>query len=524
MTPGMDNLHIITSGAIPPNPADLVGSQHMDQFIEEAREVYDIVILDSTPILSAADAAILGRKVDGALLVYRVGLVSRGLLKRSTTQLEQVNCNIIGVVLNGMKPEISPDFQDYKHYSYYYSYGRSEEDKKDKGYKKGLTYLSKKRNGQETKKTKDETGGGGAGTPDKPMKKLNKMNLLFLLLSLVLLAGGLLWQNGVVDPFALIQSVLPKINPQMNGSPKEIRARDNSKRKPVTVRESTKGKATKKEKMTPNRTAPNKKPAVNRVAEPSRQVSPKTIEIPKSATPNKQVATPNQSRSEASRKKLVVRKQIPTPENPTIEKKTRDPFSEPLKVLSPKAKKIDKETSPKKPLVISKTRKIGMDGKKPALTGNDSVTKVSAYHPYSLYIGSFRTVERANKAVAIYTSKGLRSAYKVKVFLSKGVWYRVYLGYFESYEGADKFRLENGLKETTVKKTPYANLIGTYSSTSTLENKIESLKKLGFSPYVITDQGGKYRLFVGAFHPKSRAETQHEELKSKGISNRIVKR
>ena len=201
----------------------------------------------------------------------------------------------------------------------------------------------------------------------------------------------------------------------------------------------------------------------------------------------------------------------------------KDPFSDPLKVLSPKAKRIEKETTPKKPVVISKTRKSGMNGKNPAPTRKDPVTKVPAY-PYSLYIGSFRTIERANKAVAIYTAKGLRSAYKVKVFLSKGVWYRVYLGYFESHDGADKFRLENGLKETTVKKTPYANLIGTYSSISILENKVESLKKLGFSPYVITDHGGTYRLFVGAFNPKSRAETQNEELKSKGISNRIVKR
>ena len=68
-------------------------------------------------------AAILGKKVDGVLIVYRVGAVSRGLLKRTSTQLEQVKCNIIGVILNGMKPDISPDFPDYKYYKYFSYYG-----------------------------------------------------------------------------------------------------------------------------------------------------------------------------------------------------------------------------------------------------------------------------------------------------------------------------------------------------------------------------------------------------------------
>ena len=522
MTPGMDNLHIITSGAIPPNPADLVGSEHMVEFIEEAKEEYDMVILDSTPILSAADAAILGREVDGVLLVYRVGLVSRGLLKRSTTQLEQVNCNIIGVVLNGMKPEISPDFQDYKHYSYYYSYGGPDADEKGKGNKKGLNYFSKKINGQETKakqKTKkriDEPDGGGTGTPVKPKKKPKMMKLFFLLLSLALLTGGVLWQNGVVDPFAMIQAGTSKIKAKMNGASNEMSARSASKRKSTTTTKIPKRSATKKRDKTPRKTVPTKQQAV-------KEVSPKKIEVPKKRVPKKQVVASKPPKSKESRRRVVVRKKMPTPKTPTIAKKTKDPFAEPTIILSPKSKRIEKETTPKKPLVISKTRKIGMNGKKPALNRGSSVTKVPAY-PYSLYIGSFRTVKRANKAVATYTMKGLRSAYKVKVFLSKGVWYRVYMGYFESREKADRFRKENGLKETTVQETPYANLIGSYTSTSTLEKKIQSLKKLGFSPYVITDQGGRYRLFVGAFNPESRAETQREELKSKGISNRIVKR
>ena len=90
MTPGLDNLHIITSGPIPPNPAELIDSSALNDFIKEAKEDYDIIVFDSPPILSTADAAILGSKMDGVLLVYRVGTVSRGLLRRSTAQLERV--------------------------------------------------------------------------------------------------------------------------------------------------------------------------------------------------------------------------------------------------------------------------------------------------------------------------------------------------------------------------------------------------------------------------------------------------
>jgi capsular exopolysaccharide synthesis family protein len=528
LTPGMDNLHIITSGAIPPNPADLVGSEHMLEFIEEAKEAYDMVIFDSTPILSAADAAILGRKVDGVLLVYRVGAVSRGLLKRSTTQLEQVNCNIIGVVLNGMKPEISPDFQDYKHYSYYYSYGGPEGDKKEQGYKKRLTDLSKKLNGQETDEKTSDTNGGGGGSLEKREKKSNIMKLFSLFVALVLLAAGLLWQNGVVDPFAWIQPRLRAVKQDMNGSVKQKSLHATSSKKSGRITKNPKGTTSEKKRVTTRQTIPTKKPpVVKRVPKPSKKAAPKIEKAAKGEVSQKKVINAKRPEAKESKKRVVIRRKIAPPKSSSVEKKvikpSADPFADPFKDTSPKAKGIDKVPAPKEPLIISKTETSGMNGKKPAPNRLASVRKVPAY-PYSLYIGSFRTIKRANRAVSIYTKKGLRSAYKVKVFLSKGVWYRVYMGYFESREAADKFRRENELKETTVKKTQYANLIGTYSSTTTLENKIQSLKKLGFSPYVITDHGGEYRLFVGAFNPEARARTQYDELQSKGISSKIVKR
>jgi succinoglycan biosynthesis transport protein ExoP len=129
LTPRMDNLHLIPSGSIPANPAELIESAYLVRFIEEARNEYDNLIFDAPPILSAADPVILAKKVDGVLLVYRIGAVSRRLLRRACSQLEQVKSHPLGVIINGMRPEVSPDFEDYKHYRYYYACDVEEKEK-----------------------------------------------------------------------------------------------------------------------------------------------------------------------------------------------------------------------------------------------------------------------------------------------------------------------------------------------------------------------------------------------------------
>ena len=190
-TPGLDNLHVVTSGPIPPNPAELIDSSALRDFIEEAKEEYDMILFDSSPILSTADAAILGTKVDGVLLVYRVGTVSRGLLKRSSAQLNQVECNTMGVILNGMRPEVSPDFQDYKYYYSYYSYGEEGKGKKSREHKRGLAFLRGKGDRREEEKALQE----------KPPKKLKIGRLALMLVAIAFLSAGILWQSGIIDPF-----------------------------------------------------------------------------------------------------------------------------------------------------------------------------------------------------------------------------------------------------------------------------------------------------------------------------------
>ncbi|HEY5498633.1 MAG TPA: polysaccharide biosynthesis tyrosine autokinase, partial [Syntrophales bacterium] len=121
-TPGMDNLHIITSGTYSPSPSEIINSRAIGEFMNNIRKEYDMVLIDAPPVLAATDAALWSSRVDGTALVYQVGKVARGALRRSKVSLENLKANVIGVVLNGLKAEISPDFgyQDY----YYYYYGR----------------------------------------------------------------------------------------------------------------------------------------------------------------------------------------------------------------------------------------------------------------------------------------------------------------------------------------------------------------------------------------------------------------
>ena len=126
-TQGISNLHIITSGAIPPNPAELLNSRNMVDFINEVSEVYDIVLFDAPPVLHVTDAVILGKKVDGALVIYKAGDIPRTSLKRTVNLLNSVEVDMLGIVLNGIRAEISADYYDFG-YSSYYGYGAEEEE------------------------------------------------------------------------------------------------------------------------------------------------------------------------------------------------------------------------------------------------------------------------------------------------------------------------------------------------------------------------------------------------------------
>ncbi|MBU2487764.1 MAG: AAA family ATPase [Proteobacteria bacterium] len=129
--PGLDNLHVLTAGTIPPHPTEILRSPRFAEFLEEARKEYDYVLIDSPPVLPVADATVISTIVDGVVIVYEVGKIARTLLKRAKLTLDNVRANVVGVILNNVKPDISPDFQGY-HYLYYGS-DQSSQDHGGKG-------------------------------------------------------------------------------------------------------------------------------------------------------------------------------------------------------------------------------------------------------------------------------------------------------------------------------------------------------------------------------------------------------
>jgi capsular exopolysaccharide synthesis family protein len=117
-TPGMDNLHFLPAGTKPPNPTEILSSERFREFLKEARQAYDFIFVDAPPILPVADAAEIAPLMDGVLLVYTVGKIGRGVLKRAKSNLDNVDANVLGVVLNHVKPEAGPDY--FRYHSHYY--------------------------------------------------------------------------------------------------------------------------------------------------------------------------------------------------------------------------------------------------------------------------------------------------------------------------------------------------------------------------------------------------------------------
>lgn len=109
-----NNLTVLTSGKIPPNPSEMLGSKSMKALIDALKKVFDYVILDTPPVQAVTDAQILSTRADGTLLVIRAEKTKKDSVVNSINLLKKVNANIIGTILNGV---------DTKRNSYYYYYG-----------------------------------------------------------------------------------------------------------------------------------------------------------------------------------------------------------------------------------------------------------------------------------------------------------------------------------------------------------------------------------------------------------------
>lgn len=123
-------LSVITSGSLPPNPSELLGSEKMMEVLTILGKHCDSIIIDSPPLLAVTDALVLAPKMDGVILVTDPRKTKRAALKHSIDQLRSVNANILGVVLNNVKVKQSPYYYNRKYY-YGKQYGKYAEDQID---------------------------------------------------------------------------------------------------------------------------------------------------------------------------------------------------------------------------------------------------------------------------------------------------------------------------------------------------------------------------------------------------------
>jgi capsular exopolysaccharide synthesis family protein len=113
----LPNLYVLPAGPLPPNPAELLGSQRMRQMIETLTHNFDYVVIDSPPVASFADGLILSSLVEGVIMVVKAGVTSREMAQRTRANLQSVGARVLGVVVNHIK--LQP--HDYYYYSTYYS-------------------------------------------------------------------------------------------------------------------------------------------------------------------------------------------------------------------------------------------------------------------------------------------------------------------------------------------------------------------------------------------------------------------
>ncbi len=115
-TVSVANLSVVTSGPLPENPSELLGSKRMGDLMELLQQSADVVIFDSPPVMAVADAAILASRLDGVLLVIDAGTTRRGAARRSKESLDAVGGHLLGVTLNRLSASRSGGY-----YYYYYS-------------------------------------------------------------------------------------------------------------------------------------------------------------------------------------------------------------------------------------------------------------------------------------------------------------------------------------------------------------------------------------------------------------------
>ena len=147
-----------------------------------------------------------------------------------------------------------------------------------------------------------------------------------------------------------------------------------------------------------------------------------------------------------------------------------------------------------------------------------------AYFPYSLQLSSWPTVEEARERVARHRRAGTK-AYHVRVDLgAKGVWWRVFTGYYATIEDAREATETENHPDAIVWKTPYAVLVETSESEREMQTAIGRLEARGFCPYSVIGEDGVYRIYSGAYVTREVAEAHRDALTTRGTAAEVALR
>ncbi|OGL64598.1 MAG: hypothetical protein A3J27_11210 [Candidatus Tectomicrobia bacterium RIFCSPLOWO2_12_FULL_69_37] len=491
LTPGLDNLNLLTCGHIPPNPSELLNSNRMTQFLEEIRNEFDVIVIDTPPLLPVTDAAILGTRVDGCVLVYRVGAIARGALKRAKMQLDNVRAKVWGVVLNSMRPEATSDIDSIRYQSTYYYGGYTEERAEanladlpfyQRWYRQTIELISPSERDDVTEEASPLAKGLAAAA---------------LLLSLSLLGAGAAWQMGAKLP---IVGSLTSREASVGAPPKDSLA-------PLgAIWKSTQEAAT--PASTPAAPATPQAPAA---PAPGGQGSPPQTP-PAGKAPQEQAPAPSQSRAPA---------QPAAPVKPR-QGASLPPLEGSLFAWTPQPSSGDvlTESAAIRRAVI---RLASQTPRGDLLSGEES------RRPYSIVFSHNRNPALTRHHLSILRQAGLSPSF-VPVRRLEGSADRVFLGAFASQEEAKAF-IEKHLKpllqpgeEPYVDRLPFALEVGRGLAPGEADVMRVIVKAADLHPTFEEAADGKGRMLIGAFRSPSEAEQAAILLQREKISFQLVTR
>ena len=116
----LEGLYVLDCETKIPNPVEIINSESFSRLLDEAKEKFDVVIVDTPPLGSFIDAALIAARTDATALVVRSGVVDKKIIKGAMDQLEKAKANVIGAVINCVEQSRTPYYYYYKYYNNYY--------------------------------------------------------------------------------------------------------------------------------------------------------------------------------------------------------------------------------------------------------------------------------------------------------------------------------------------------------------------------------------------------------------------